>query len=121
LITGPIATVAVANVPAERSGMSSGLVNVGRMIGATLGVAILGVIFGPHIEEVAEDAPQFLAAMRVAFLTGGAAQLVGTAIALTYLKHDSLSTKFSTSPASAQSATHATIGANTTSNTRRVA
>jgi EmrB/QacA subfamily drug resistance transporter len=121
LITGPIATVAVANAPAERSGMSSGLVNVGRMIGATLGVAILGVIFGPHIEEVAEDAPQFLAAMRVAFLTGGAAQLVGTAIALTYLKHDSLSTKFSTSPASAQSATHATIGANTTSNTRRVA
>jgi DHA2 family methylenomycin A resistance protein-like MFS transporter len=121
LITGPIATVAVANAPAERSGMSSGLVNVGRMVGATLGVAILGVIFGPRIEEVAKDAPQFLAAMRVAFLTGGAAQLVGAAIALAYLKHDSLSTKFSTSPASPQSATRGSIGANTASNKRRVA
>ena len=37
LITGPIATVAVANAPAARSGMSSGLVNVGRMVGATWG------------------------------------------------------------------------------------
>ena len=93
MITGPISTVAVANAPVARSGMSSGLVNVGRMVGATLGVAILGVIFGPRIEEVAMDAPQFLASMRVTFLIGGTAQLIGAAIALTWLRHDSLRMK----------------------------
>jgi hypothetical protein len=50
-------SVAVANAPAARSGMSSGLVNVGRLVGATLGVAFLGLMFGPRIEEVAKDAP----------------------------------------------------------------
>jgi EmrB/QacA subfamily drug resistance transporter len=93
LITGPIATVAVANAPVARSGMSSGLVNVGRMIGATLGVSILGVIFGPRIEETAKDAAEFLASMRVTFLIGADAQLIGAAIALIWLRHDSLRTK----------------------------
>jgi hypothetical protein len=93
LITGPIATVAVANAPVARSGMSSGLVNVGRMVGATLGVAILGMIFGTRIEEVAKDAAEFIASMRVTFLVGATAQLIGAAIALTWLRHDSLRTK----------------------------
>src|SRR5262249_6186713 len=60
LITGPIMTVAVSGAPRERSGTSSGLVNVGRMIGATLGVAILGSVFGAHL-DAAQDAQAFLA------------------------------------------------------------
>jgi MFS transporter, DHA2 family, methylenomycin A resistance protein len=82
LITGPIATAAVANAPVARSGTSSGLVNVGRMVGATLGVAILGILFGAHIEETARDPARFLEALRAAFLIGGAAQLCGALIAL---------------------------------------
>jgi DHA2 family methylenomycin A resistance protein-like MFS transporter len=39
LNTGPVNAVAVANVPAARSGTASGLVNTARMVGATLGVA----------------------------------------------------------------------------------
>jgi MFS transporter, DHA2 family, methylenomycin A resistance protein len=93
LITGPIATVAVANAPAVRSGMSSGLVNVGRMVGATLGVAFLGLMFGPRIEEAAKDAPRFMAGMSTSFLIGAAAQFLGAAIALTWLRRDSLQTK----------------------------
>jgi hypothetical protein len=60
LITGPILTVAVSNVPSERSGTSSGLVNVGRMVGATLGVAILGSIFGAHVDSTGQDAAAFI-------------------------------------------------------------
>jgi MFS transporter, DHA2 family, methylenomycin A resistance protein len=82
LITGPIATAAVANAPVARSGTSSGLVNVGRMVGATLGVAILGILFGAHIEETARDPARFLEALRAAFLIGGATQLCGALIAL---------------------------------------
>ena len=93
LITGPIATVAVANAPAARSGMSSGLVNVGRMVGATLGVAFLGLIFGPRIEEAAKVALHFVAGMSLCFVIGAAAQFLGAVIALIWLRRDSLQTK----------------------------
>ena len=42
LATGPVMTVAVSSIPHQRSGTSSGMVNVGRMVGATLGVAVSG-------------------------------------------------------------------------------
>lgn len=92
LITGPIATVAVANAPVARSGLSSGLVNVGRMVGATLGVAILGVLFGARIEDAAADPARFLDAQHAAFLLGGAAELCGAVLALICFRRDSLAT-----------------------------
>jgi DHA2 family methylenomycin A resistance protein-like MFS transporter len=92
-ITGPIATVAVANAPVARSGLSSGLVNVGRMVGATLGVAILGIIFGARIEETAADPGRFLQALHAAFLIGGGGELAGAVIALTCFRRDSLATR----------------------------
>lgn len=45
LATGPLFAVAVGSVPAERSGTASALINVARMVGATLGVAALGSAF----------------------------------------------------------------------------
>jgi MFS transporter, DHA2 family, methylenomycin A resistance protein len=90
LITGPIATVAVANAPAERSGMASGLVNMGRLIGATLGVAVLGVLFGAQAAKSIADVPQFLHGLHGTFLLGGIAELAGVAVALAWLRADSL-------------------------------
>jgi len=89
-ITGPIATAAMANAPSARSGLSSGLVNVGRMVGATLGVAALGLLFGPHVEEAAKDAPTFLVGMRGAFVMGAAAQVIGALIAVLCFRRHSL-------------------------------
>jgi Major Facilitator Superfamily. len=51
LNVGPMNAVAVANVPAARSGTASGLINTARMIGATLGVAVLGAVFAMHVAE----------------------------------------------------------------------
>src|SRR5262249_55251512 len=51
LNVGPLNAVAVANVPAARSGTASGLINTARMIGATLGVAVLGAVFAMHVAE----------------------------------------------------------------------
>ncbi|MHB8141640.1 MAG: MFS transporter [Vulcanimicrobiaceae bacterium] len=42
IATGPLMMLGVSSLPAERSGMASGLMNMARMIGATLGVAVLG-------------------------------------------------------------------------------
>jgi fucose permease len=93
LITGPIATVAVANAPAARSGMSSGLVNVGRMVGATLGVAFLGLMFGPRMDEAAKNAPHFITGMSMSFMIGAASQFLGAVVALTWVRRHSLQTR----------------------------
>jgi len=45
LATGPLNAVAVGSVAPARSGTASALINVARMMGATLGVAVLGAIF----------------------------------------------------------------------------
>jgi len=85
-ITGPILTVAVSSLPRERSGMSSALVNVGRMVGATLGVAILGSFFGPHAGHPAANPGPFLHGMRRALFAAGAAEVAGALIALADLR-----------------------------------
>jgi EmrB/QacA subfamily drug resistance transporter len=85
LITGPIMTVAVSSLPSQRSGTSSGMVNVARMVGATLGVAILGSVFGAHVERTGPDAAAFLRGMRRALVVGGTAEFGGALIALKFL------------------------------------
>ncbi|HEX4195687.1 MAG TPA: MFS transporter, partial [Stellaceae bacterium] len=44
LNTGPVNSVAVAAVPPAHSGTASGLLNTARMVGATLGVALVGTV-----------------------------------------------------------------------------
>jgi MFS transporter, DHA2 family, methylenomycin A resistance protein len=90
LITGPIATAAMANAPTARSGLSSGLVNVGRMVGATLGVAALGILFDGRVEAATQNVPRFMQGMHGAFLMGGTAELAGAAIALFWFRGNSL-------------------------------
>ncbi len=85
LITGPIMNAAVSRVPREKSGMSSGLVNVGRMVGATLGVAILGSIFGAHLDQAAHNLPKFLSGMHKALVIGGGGEIVGAVVGLVLL------------------------------------
>ncbi|CAJ0807383.1 Multidrug resistance protein Stp [Ralstonia psammae] len=71
--TGPLMGAAVGAVGPERSGTASALVNVARMSGATLGVAILGAVYAVY----GSGAP----GLRVAMLCGGAVQLACAAVA----------------------------------------
>jgi EmrB/QacA subfamily drug resistance transporter len=73
LATGPLMAVAVSAVPAARSGTAAALINVARMSGATIGVAILGAIYA-----LAGDG---LSGLRIALLLGGGAQVTAAAIA----------------------------------------
>ena len=60
LNTAPVNGVAVAALPPERSGTASGVVNTSRMVGATLGVAILGAVFAAYAgQDAAMPAPAF--------------------------------------------------------------
>jgi EmrB/QacA subfamily drug resistance transporter len=71
--TGPLMGEAVGAVRAARSGTASALINVARMVGATVGVAALGAVYA-----VFGSAPEGL---RYAMILGGAAQLSGAAYA----------------------------------------
>src|SRR5262245_15145175 len=85
LNTAPVNSVAVANVPRERAGTASGLLNTSRMVGATLGIAILGAVFA-HFAGQAADAEGFLPGLRAALSLGAAAELAGAAIALCFIR-----------------------------------
>lgn len=65
--TGPLMGAAVGAVAAARSGTASALINVARMVGATVGVAILGAVFA-----IAGGGANGL---RTAMLLGGAIQI----------------------------------------------
>ena len=69
LNTGPVNAVAVAAVPPARSGSAAALINVARMVGATLGVAVLGAGFA----LAGGDA----AGLRAALVAGALAPLAG--------------------------------------------
>jgi DHA2 family methylenomycin A resistance protein-like MFS transporter len=66
--TGPLMAVAVEAVGPERSGTASSVINVARMAGATVGVAVLGAAFALFGGD---------AGFSAAMLLGGAVQLCG--------------------------------------------
>ncbi|MHB0992456.1 MAG: MFS transporter [Burkholderiales bacterium] len=75
LATGPLLAVAVGAVPVARSGTAAALINVARMTGATIGVAVLGAVFAA--------AHDITTGLRLAMLLGGMVQLTGAAVAWT--------------------------------------
>jgi MFS transporter, DHA2 family, methylenomycin A resistance protein len=83
LNTGPVNAVAVANVTSARSGTASGLLNTARMIGATLGIALLGALYALQAGD--GTAEGLVNGLRVALGAGAIAELSGVAIALRYL------------------------------------
>ena len=73
--TGPLMGEAVGAVPAARSGTASAVINVARMVGATVGVAALGAVYAAF-----KGGPEGL---RFAMILGGVAQLSGATFAWT--------------------------------------
>jgi MFS transporter, DHA2 family, methylenomycin A resistance protein len=71
--TGPLNGIAVGAVSAARSGTASALINVTRMAGATMGVAVLGAVYA-----VAHGG---LAGLRAAALLAGGLQLISAFLA----------------------------------------
>lgn len=71
--TGPLMEAAVGAVAAARSGTAAALINVARMVGATIGVAVLGAVFA--FSGGGEEG------LRFAMLIGGIAQLTAGTVA----------------------------------------
>jgi hypothetical protein len=88
LNTGPVNAVAVANASASRSGTASGLLNTARMIGSTLGVAVLGAVFAMFAGG--GEGSDIVAGLAPAYVGGGIAEVIGAAAALVFIRRDSL-------------------------------
>jgi MFS family permease len=88
LNTGPVNAVAVASVSPKRSGTASGLVNTARMVGATLGIAVLGALFAVRASESTPEA--MVSGLRLAYLVGALVELAGAAVALAFIRSDSM-------------------------------
>lgn len=93
LNTAPVNGVAVAAVPPARSGTASGLLNTARMVGATMGVAILGSVFAAYAGQQANVVSGFMPGLRAAMIAAGLAELLGAVIAVALIRHDSLHAK----------------------------
>ena len=93
LNTAPLNGVAVAAVPPARSGTASGVLNTARMVGATMGVAVLGSVFAAYAGQQANVAAGFMPGLRAAMIAAGLAELLGAVIAAAVIRNNSLHAK----------------------------
>ncbi len=84
LNTGPVNAVAVASVPAARAGTASGLLNTARMVGATLGIAVLGTLFALHAGQ--QQPETMIAGLRLAYGAGATVELLGALVAFAFVR-----------------------------------
>src|SRR4051794_2906705 len=80
LNTGPAVGLAMSSVPVRRAGLASGVVNLARLVGITVGVAELG-------SAMASIGAQ------AALLIGGIVQLLGALVALRWTREEKVATR----------------------------
>jgi hypothetical protein len=77
LNTGPLLSVAISAAPKAHAGAAAGVINTARMIGATLGVAVLGSLFAAHAGQSPDDPQRIIEGLRPAFLGGALSEMLG--------------------------------------------
>lgn len=70
------------------AGLASGVANLARMFGATLGVAIQGTVFA-IASAGAANGPHFVHGLRVAVAIGCTVEFIGAAVAFRYVHNSS--------------------------------
>jgi predicted MFS family arabinose efflux permease len=78
LNTATVVGAAVAGAPSEKAGVAAALANAARMVGATLGVALLGAL----LPAAGAGKTAFLHGMELAVSIAGVGMLLGSLLAL---------------------------------------
>jgi hypothetical protein len=69
------------------------MVNTSRMVGATLGVAILGTIFAAYAGQDATMGAGFLPGLHAAMVGTAVSEFGGACLAMAFIRSNSLQTK----------------------------
>jgi len=77
LNTGPVLNVAVSAAPSAQAGVASGIVNTARIVGATLGVAVLGALFASHAGQNPTTASAIVAGLWLPLIGGAIIEFAG--------------------------------------------
>jgi EmrB/QacA subfamily drug resistance transporter len=83
--TAPAVGLALSAVPVSKVGLASGLVNLARLVGITVGIAVLGTVLAIMSGD-ATAGPEFDIGVRAAVLVGGVVELAA-AVAAFYGVH----------------------------------
>ena len=90
LNSGPLLAVGLAAAPKSNTGAAAGVVNTARMVGATLGVAVLGGFFAGHAGQNPIDAHGIAKGLGPALLGSGASEFLGALLAWRWIPADAL-------------------------------
>jgi sugar phosphate permease len=86
----PATIVAVKGVPPEQNGLASGVVNTSRLVGGTLGLAVLTTLATSRTNDLLNGGTAQVDALtsgyRLAFLVGAGLCLIGAVAAVALLR-----------------------------------
>jgi EmrB/QacA subfamily drug resistance transporter len=86
LVMSPMSTAAMNAVDVAKAGVASGILSMNRMIGGSLGVAVIGAVFQAEAPLGAEDPVAFVHAFSNAMWVATAVALSGVVVAVALLR-----------------------------------
>jgi EmrB/QacA subfamily drug resistance transporter len=86
LVMSPMSTAAMNAVAVAKAGVASGILSMNRMIGGTLGVAVIGAVFQSQAPAGTDRPAAFVHAFSSAMWVATAVALAGVVVAVTLLR-----------------------------------
>ncbi|MFI5122929.1 MAG: MFS transporter [Vicinamibacteria bacterium] len=86
LVMSPMSTAAMNAVPLAKAGVASGILSMNRMIGGTLGVAVIGAVFQAQAPAGTHDPAAFVHAFSSAMWVATGVAVAGALVAVTMLR-----------------------------------
>ena len=86
LVMSPMSTAAMNAVAVEKAGVASGILSMNRMVGGTLGVAVIGAVFQAEAPAGVADPAAFVHAFSTAMWVATAVTAFGALVAVALLR-----------------------------------
>ena len=86
LVMSPMSTAAMNAVSVEKAGVASGILSMNRMVGGTLGVAVIGAVFAAEAPAGVRDPAAFVHAFSSAMWVAAGVAALGAVAAIALLR-----------------------------------